>query len=45
MSNKQSKNLSVISSDFVKAFDRADWDFIFSALQKFEFGESFVNMI
>ena len=28
------KNLSVISLDFLKAFDRVDWDFVFSAFAK-----------
>ena len=27
VSNKLNKNLPVISLDFLKAFDRADWDF------------------
>ena len=31
--NKLNKNLSVIYLDFLKAFDRVDWDFILSALQ------------
>ena len=34
MSNKLNKNVSVISLDFLKAFDRVGWDFIFSTLQK-----------
>ena len=32
VSNKLDKNLSVISLYFLKAFDRVDWDFAFSAL-------------
>ena len=35
VSNKLSKSLSVISLDFLKAFDRVDHEFIFSALKKF----------
>ena len=34
VSNKLNKNVSVISLDFLKAFDRVGWDFIFSTLQK-----------
>ena len=34
-SNKLNKNISVISSDFLKFVDRVDCDFIFSALQNF----------
>ena len=39
------KNLSAISLDFFKAIDRVDWDFIFSALQKFGYGDKFIYMI
>ena len=39
------KNLSAISLDFLKAIDRVDWDFIFSALQKFGYGDKFIHMI
>ena len=35
VSNKLNNNLSVISLDFLKAFDRLDWNFIFKALEKF----------
>ena len=37
VSNKLNKNVSVISLDFLKAFDRVGWDFIFSTLQKFRY--------
>ena len=33
VSNKLNKNVSVISLDFLKAFDRVGWDFIFSTLK------------
>ena len=39
------KNLSIISLDFLKEIDRVDWDFIFSALQKFGYGDKFIYMI
>ena len=45
VSNKLKKNLSVISLDFLKTFDRVDWDYIFSALKKFEYGDDFIHMI
>ena len=35
VSNKLNNNLSVISLDFLKAFDILDWNFIFKALEKF----------
>ena len=36
---------SVISLDFLKAFDRVDWDFVFSTLQKFGYGDKLIHMI
>ena len=45
MYNKLNKNLSVISLDFLKAFGRFDWEFIFLALEKFSYGENFIHMI
>ena len=45
VSNKLNKNLSVISLDFLKAFDRLDWDFIFLALEKFVYGKNFIHII
>ena len=45
VSNKLSKNLSVISLDFLKAFDRLDLDFIFQAMKKLGYGENFIHMI
>ena len=45
VSNKLNKNLSVISLDFLKAFDRLGWDFIYLALEKFGYGENFIHLI
>ena len=45
MSNKLNKKLSVISLDFLEAFDRLDFDFIFLALKKFRYGDNFIHMI
>ena len=45
VSNKLDKNLSVISLDFLKAFDRLDLNFIFLALKKFGYGQKFIRMI
>ena len=45
ISNKLNKNLSVISLDFLKAFDRLDWNFIFQALEKFGYGKNFLHLI
>ena len=45
ISNKLNKNLSVISLDFLKAFDRLDWNFIFQALEKFGYGKKFLHLI
>ena len=45
ISNKLDKTLSVISLDFLKAFDRLDIDFIFLALEKFGYGQKFIKMI
>ena len=43
--NKLNKKLSVISFDFLKAFDRLDFDIIFLALKKFGYGNKFIHMI
>ena len=45
VSNKLSKNLSVMSLDFLKGFDRLDLDFIFLAMKKLGYGENFIHMI
>ena len=45
VSNKLHKNLTVISLDFLNTFDRDYWDFVFSALQKFGYGDKFVHII
>ena len=37
--------MSVISLDFLKAFDRLDLNFIFLALKKFGYGQKFIRMI
>ena len=29
----------------IKTFDRVDWDFVFSSLQMFEYGDKFIPMI
>ena len=42
---KLNNNLSVISLDFLKAFDRLDWNFIFKALEKFGYGKNFMYLI
>ena len=41
----QTENISVISLYFLKSFDRVDWDFIFSALQKFRYDNKFIHII
>ena len=43
----KSKNLSgiLISVDFEKAFDSLEWNFMLKALQKFNFGTSFINWV
>ena len=45
VSNTLNKNLSVISLDFLKAFDRIDHEFVFLTLQKFGYGNNFIQMI
>ena len=45
MPNKLNKNLSVISLDSLKTFDRVDRDFVFFALQKRGYGDKFIHMI
>ena len=45
MFNKLNKNLSAISLDFLKAFDRLDWTFVFKALEKSGYGENFIHLI
>ena len=46
---KLNNNLSVLLYrlylDFFKTFVRVNWDFIFSSLQKFKYGDKFVHMI
>ena len=44
VSNKLNKNFSVISSYFLKAFDRVACNFFFSALRRFEYGDKFIHM-
>ena len=31
--------------NWIKTFDRFDWDFVFSALQKFHYGDKFIHLI
>ena len=45
LSNKLNKRLSIISLDFLKAFDRLDFDFIFLALEKLGYGDKFIHTI
>ena len=45
VSNKLNKNLSVISLNFLKAFDRLDLNFMFLALEKFGYGQKFIQVI
>ena len=35
----------IICLDFLKTFDRVDWDFTFSALQMFGYEDKFIQMI
>ena len=35
----------MISLDFLKVFDRVDWDFVVSALQKFGYKDKFIHII
>ena len=44
-SNELNKNLSIISLDFLKVIDRLDLNFIFLALEKFGYGQKFIQMI
>ena len=44
LSNKLNEKLSVISLDFLKVFDRLDFDFIFLTLKKFWYGNKFINL-
>ena len=45
LSSILSKHLAVISLDFLMAFDRVDWDFIFSAICKFGYRNKFISTI
>ena len=45
LSNQLNKNLSVMSPDYLKAFDHLDLNFIFLALEKFVYGENSIQMI
>ena len=45
VSNQLNKNLSVMSPDYLKAFDHLDLNFIFLALEKFVYGENSIQMI
>ena len=43
--NKLNNSITVISLYFLKAFNRIDSDFIFSALSKFGYEDKFIHMI
>ena len=45
LSNSTNQSGMIVSLDFAKAFDSIDTGAIFSALDKFNFGNSFINMI
>ena len=45
LSNTLNKQLAVISLGFLKAFEKVNWDFIFSALHKFGYENKFIHMI
>lgn len=42
--NKKLKTI-ILSQNAQKAFDRVDWKFLFATLQRFGFGESFINWV
>ena len=44
LSNKLNEKLLAISLDFLKVFDRLDFDFIFLTLKKFWYGNKFINL-
>ena len=35
----------LVSLDQTKAYDRAEWDFLYKVLEKFNFGPNFIKMI
>ena len=39
------QSFCVIYLNFLKTFDRVDWDFIYASLQKFGYESKFVQMI
>ena len=43
--SKLNKKFSVISLDFLKAFDRLDFGFIFLTLKKFGYGDKLIHMV
>ena len=43
ISNKYGKDVIMLTSDFAKAFDSVEWDFIYQTMIKFNFGPNFIK--
>ena len=35
----------ILTIDYVKAFDKIEWNFIFKTLKYFNFGTAFINLV